>query len=95
MRKGKAYAARMAYTDEVQVSEAWHEFNTAKDYRGAVEAMNTLQLFPQNVMVAAKGPGQTYPVPQRSRQGALIPRALDSFLNQEGRAFHVLPARFR
>jgi hypothetical protein len=30
MRKGKAYVARMAYTDEVQVSEAWYEFNTAK-----------------------------------------------------------------
>jgi acyl-homoserine lactone acylase PvdQ len=52
MRKGKAYAARMAYTDEVQVSEAWHEFSTARDYRGAVKAMNTRQLFPQNVMVA-------------------------------------------
>ena len=52
MRKGKAYAAKMAYTDEVQVSEAWHEFNTAKDYRGAVKAMDTRQLFPQNVMVA-------------------------------------------
>jgi acyl-homoserine lactone acylase PvdQ len=52
MRKGKAYAARMAYTDEVQVSEAWHEFNTANDYRGAVKAMSTRQLFPQNVMVA-------------------------------------------
>jgi len=52
MREGKAYAAKIAYTDEVQVSEAWHEFNTAKDYRGAVKAMNTRQLFPQNVMVA-------------------------------------------
>ena len=35
MLKGKAYAAKIAYADEVQVSEAWHEFNTAKDYRGA------------------------------------------------------------
>jgi acyl-homoserine lactone acylase PvdQ len=52
MRGGKAYAARMAYTDEVQICEAWHEFNVAKDYRGAVRAMDTLQLFPQNVMVA-------------------------------------------
>ena len=52
MREGKAYAAKIAYTDEVQVSEAWHEFNNAKDYRGAVKAMNTRQLFPQNVMVA-------------------------------------------
>jgi len=52
MRKGKAYAARMAYTDEVQVSEAWHEFSNATDYRGAVKALSTRQLFPQNVMVA-------------------------------------------
>jgi acyl-homoserine lactone acylase PvdQ len=52
MREGKAYAARIAYTDEVQISEAWHEFNMATDYRGAVKAMSTLQLFPQNVMVA-------------------------------------------
>jgi acyl-homoserine-lactone acylase len=52
MREGKAYAAKIAYTDEVQISEAWHEFNMAKDYRGAMKAMSTLQLFPQNVMVA-------------------------------------------
>jgi acyl-homoserine lactone acylase PvdQ len=52
MRKGKAYAAKMAYTDEVQISEAWNEFNTATDYRGAVKALGTRQLFPQNVMVA-------------------------------------------
>jgi len=52
MRGGKAYAARISYTDEVQISEAWHEFNMAKDYRGAIKAMSALQLFPQNVMVA-------------------------------------------
>jgi len=34
MRGGKAYAARMAYADEVQLAEAWYEFNTAKDYSG-------------------------------------------------------------
>ena len=52
MREGKAYAARIAYTNEVQICEAWHEFNMAKDYRGVVKALSTLQLFPQNVMVA-------------------------------------------
>jgi len=51
MRKGRAYAAKIAYADAVQVSEAWHEFHSAKDYRGAVAALSTLQLFPQNVMV--------------------------------------------
>jgi len=52
MQEGKAYAAKISYTDEVQISEAWHEFNMAGDYRGAVKAMDTLQLFPQNIMVA-------------------------------------------
>jgi len=52
MRGGKAYAARMAYADEVQLAEAWYEFNTAKDYSGAMQAMSLRQLFPQNVMVA-------------------------------------------
>jgi len=52
IRKGKAYAVKIAYADAVQVSEAWYEFHFAKDYRGAVKAMDTLQLFPQNVMVA-------------------------------------------
>ncbi len=52
MRKGKAYAAKMAYAEEVQLAEAWYELNTAKDYTGAVKAMDMRQLFPQNVMVA-------------------------------------------
>jgi len=52
MQEGKAYAAKISYTDEVQISEAWHEFNMAQDYRGAIKAMDTLQLFPQNIMVA-------------------------------------------
>lgn len=52
IRGGKAYAAKTAYADCVQGAEAWYEFNFAKDYRGAVAALATLQLFPQNVMVA-------------------------------------------
>jgi acyl-homoserine-lactone acylase len=52
MRGGKAYAARMAYAEEVQLAEAWYELNTARDYSGAVRAMDMRQLFPQNVMVA-------------------------------------------
>jgi len=52
IRDGKAYAAKTSYAECVQVNEAWYEFNFAKDYRGAVAAMATLQLFPQNVMVA-------------------------------------------
>jgi acyl-homoserine-lactone acylase len=52
LRGGKAYAAKMAYAEEVQLAEAWYELNTAKDYSGAVRAMDMRQLFPQNVMVA-------------------------------------------
>lgn len=52
MRGGKAYAAKMAYAKEVQLVEAWYEFNTAKDYIGAMRALDMRQLFPQNVMVA-------------------------------------------
>lgn len=51
-KDGKAYAARSAYAEEVQGSEAWYELNFARDYRGAVAALNALQVFPQNVMVA-------------------------------------------
>ena len=52
MRNGKAYAAAMAYADEVEVTEAWMTFNMAKDYRGMMDGLAALQLFPQNVMVA-------------------------------------------
>lgn len=51
-RDGKAYAAAMAYADVVNTSAAWYELNYAKDYTGAVRAMETLTVFPQNVMVA-------------------------------------------
>jgi acyl-homoserine lactone acylase PvdQ len=52
IRGGKAYAAKTSYADEVQVAEAWYAFNLAKDYRGIVAGLDTLQLFPQNVMAA-------------------------------------------
>ncbi|MCP4645035.1 MAG: penicillin acylase family protein, partial [bacterium] len=52
LRNGKAYAAKTAYADAVEGNEAWYEFNFAKDFRGAIRAMDTLQVFPQNVMVA-------------------------------------------
>ncbi len=52
MRGGKAYAAAMAYAEEVQLAEAWYELNMARDYSGVVKALSLRQLFPQNVMVA-------------------------------------------
>lgn len=52
LRDGKAYAGAMAYADLATTSEAWYELNYAKDYKGAIAAMDTLSVFPQNVMVA-------------------------------------------
>lgn len=48
----KAYALRTSYADIVNGNEAWYLLNTAKDYTGAVAAMKTATMFPQNVMVA-------------------------------------------
>ena len=52
LRNGKAYAHKMAYWGQVEGNEAWEHLAYAKDYTGAVDAMATLQVFPQNVMVA-------------------------------------------
>ena len=52
-RKGdRAYAARVAYEDVFETGSTWFELNFATDYRGAVRAMESLNVFPQNVMVA-------------------------------------------
>lgn len=51
-RDDKAYAASMAYAEEVEVIEAWYEFIFGETYEGAIRAMETLQIFPQNIMVA-------------------------------------------
>jgi len=52
LRKGKAYAAKMAYAETVRICEVWHEFHLARDYQGIMAGLNLRQLFPQNVMVA-------------------------------------------
>ncbi len=57
-RGGKAYAAKIAYGDLVTL-QAWYDLNVAEDYRGAVGAMATSTMFPQNVMVADTS-GNTY-----------------------------------
>ena len=48
----KAYAAATAYAEVANGTQAWYELNYAKDYQGAIKAMDTLTVFPQNVMVA-------------------------------------------
>ncbi|MDZ4859607.1 MAG: penicillin acylase family protein [Candidatus Hydrogenedentes bacterium] len=49
---GKAYAVKSSYFDAVEGSEPWFSFNHAKDYSGIKAGLATLQVFPQNVMVA-------------------------------------------
>ena len=48
----KAYAIKTSYADIANGNEAWYQLNFAKEYRGAVAALDTLTVFPQNVMVA-------------------------------------------
>ncbi len=49
---GKAYAIKSSYHDSLDGNDAWLAFNFAKDYTGIKNGMATLQVFPQNVMVA-------------------------------------------
>lgn len=52
VRDGKAYAIKTAYADSYNGNEAWALLNFGKDYRSAVQALATQEVFPQNVMVA-------------------------------------------
>jgi acyl-homoserine-lactone acylase len=80
-RDGKAYAAAVSYADEVNTSQAWYELNYAKDYTGAVKAMDTLTVFPQNVMVADTS-GNTYY--QRIGRVPMRPEGFDWTLPVDG-----------
>ena len=74
LRNGKAYANKMAYWDQVEGAEAWKHLAYAKDYTGAVDAMATLQIFPQNVMVADTSGNIYY---QRAGRIPLRPEGFD------------------
>ncbi len=52
VRAGKAYALRTAYAEEVRTLDAWYAINFAETYQGVLDAAETMQLFPQNVMSA-------------------------------------------
>lgn len=52
IQDGKAYAIKSSYADSTDGNDAWSEFNFAKDYTGVKKGLATLQVFPQNVMVA-------------------------------------------
>ncbi len=59
MEDGKAYALKTSYADIVNGNEAWYQLNFAKDYTGAIAALKSLTMFPQNLMVADTA-GNTY-----------------------------------
>jgi len=48
----KAWAAKIPYDENADRNAAWVKLNFARDYTGAMEAANTLAMFPQNMMVA-------------------------------------------
>ncbi|NUM54535.1 MAG: penicillin acylase family protein [Candidatus Hydrogenedentes bacterium] len=52
IQDGKGYAIKSSYWDATDGNAAWFEFNLAKDYTGVKNGLATLQVFPQNVMVA-------------------------------------------
>ena len=51
----KAYAAALAYEEEIGYLESKYWFMVAKDYEGAKKALDVRQIMPQNVMVADTG----------------------------------------
>jgi acyl-homoserine-lactone acylase len=54
-----AWAAALAYEEEIGYLESKYWFMIADDYRGAIKALDVLQIMPQNVMVADTA-GNTY-----------------------------------
>jgi acyl-homoserine lactone acylase PvdQ len=52
VQNGRAYAAASSYQDVSNLSEAWYKLVYARNYSDAAYAMDTLAMFPQNVMVA-------------------------------------------
>lgn len=74
MKDGKAYALKTSYAEVVRGNEAWYLLNTAKDYTGAVAAMKTGFMFPQNVMVADQSGNIYY---QRSGRVPKRPEGFD------------------
>ena len=74
-KKGNAaYAAKLAYADDVGYIEGKYLFNIAKDYKGAMKAMEGGRVMPQNVMVADTSGNIYY---QRTGQVPIRPAGYD------------------
>ncbi len=54
-RGDKAWAAALAYAEEIGYLESKYHFMVAKDYQGAAKALDVRQIMPQNVMIADTG----------------------------------------
>ncbi len=51
----RAWAAALAYEQEIGYLESKYHFMVAEDYQGAAAALDVLQIMPQNVMIADTG----------------------------------------
>jgi acyl-homoserine lactone acylase PvdQ len=73
-KNGVAYAARLAYADEVGYIESKYLFNIARDYRDAMKAMEGGRVMPQNVMIADTSGNIYY---QRTGRVPIRPKGYD------------------
>ncbi len=74
-RKGdKAYAAALAYADEIGYLESKYKFMIAEDYKDVIDALEIMQIMPQNVMVADTGGNIYY---QRTGRTPIRPKGYD------------------
>ncbi len=73
-QKDKAYAARLAYAEEVGYIESKYLFSTAKDYKDGMKAMEGGRVMPQNVMIADTGGNIYY---QRTGRVPIRPAGYD------------------
>ncbi|MBK9705490.1 MAG: penicillin acylase family protein [Acidobacteria bacterium] len=74
-KKGNtAYAAKLAYAEDVGYIESKYLFNIAKDYKGAMKALENGRVMPQNIMVADTGGNIYY---QRTGRVPIRPKGYD------------------
>lgn len=73
-RDDRAYAAALAYEDEIGYLESKYWFMVAEDYEGAAAALDVRQIMPQNVMIADTGGNFYY---QRTGRVPIRPEGYD------------------
>lgn len=74
-KKGNtAWAARIAYAEDVGYIESKYLFNIARDYKGAMKALENGRVMPQNVMVADTSRNIYY---QRTGRVPIRPKGYD------------------